>query len=138
MNFKEFCIVGAKVIAALGIGVAAFFGLGKLTSKSGQNSQTNSPQSQALAPKEPAGLGVVTELRNVQDTCGKIFGVAQSLSTLADNVFRIFNPGFNGMGMGQGNNGMNNCPPGFTRISPNIILSNGCGSGRGYNNQYYF
>lgn len=132
MTSKQFLIVSAKVLTAVAAGVAIFVGLGKTIEKREENRSTNKQdpskqtvQDETANNQEPnSGHKVLNNLRKVQDTCGKIFSVAQSLSTMAENLFRIFSKGRES-GFNQNMNYSYGCgSQGFTRLSPNIIQAN--------------
>lgn len=128
MNFKKILTVGIKILAAAAAGFCVFVGFSKtMESKPNPRGPRPDPKTtpgtieegvvQEEAPKDQ-GLKVVHSLRKFQDTLGKLFSVAQSVSTVSENLYRIFKGGEAPM---FGHRPLGNCPQGFTRISSNVI-----------------
>lgn len=121
MCFKEICQLGIKVLAAGLTAAAVFFGIGKLGEKkkkavnnpegeeskveessrsaegdnrfeSSWNNDNNNNNFQPMAPQQETN-GVIAGLKKTQDICGKLFAVFQSLTTVVENLTRIFNGG---------------------------------------------
>lgn len=130
MNFKKILTVGIKIIAAAAAGFCVFIGFSKsLESKPTQRGPKPEPRPQqevsgggkleeeCNVPEKDQGLKVVHSLRKFQDTLGKLFSVAQSVSTVSENLYRIFKGGEPAFG----HRPLGNFPQGFTRISSNVI-----------------
>lgn len=122
MCFKEFCQLGIKILAAGVTATVVFFGIGKLSKKkkavNNPNNATEESSSEAATegnssrfepssefgnnnraefnnyPQQPAeSNSVLAGLKKTQDICGKLFAVFQSLTTVVENLTRIFNGG---------------------------------------------
>lgn len=115
--------IGLKVIAALGVGAAVYFGLDKMGEKpkSQPSNRNNNPNSSCgcnsnhhqnncnngmpnngypgngnymeVEKPETKGEQVVAGLRQAQDICGKAFSLVQNLSIAAENIVGIFGNG---------------------------------------------
>lgn len=128
MNFKKIFSVGIKILAAAAAGVCVFIGFSKSLENKDQSIRRqkidSNPSSEGTVaveenPKEKdTSLKVVHSLRKFQDTLGKLFQVAQSVSTVSENLYRIFKGGEVGP---FGHKPLGNCPQSFTRISSNVI-----------------
>lgn len=131
MNIKRVCIIGLKVLAAAAAGFAvwASFSNNKTNNntegcrghKSHENGEGDKRENKELqiSSAKKKGAEVVSGLKKFQDTCGKIFSVAQSLATVGENLYRIFNGGNNPYQQSQG--GRCGDGPAFTRVTANII-----------------
>lgn len=146
MNWKKVLTVGLKVVVAAGAAVAVWLGFSKAIDPStpgpkherkGVNSGEGSKADCKNNSNTQKGAQVVGNLRKLQDTCGKLFSVVQSLTTVGENLFRIFNGGTD-FGYFPGNN---RTPGGYTRVSSNVIEAQwtpGPGSAWGAQNKYCF
>lgn len=149
MNWKKVLTVGLKVIATAGAAFAVWMGFSKALG--GENPRPNnhgrhpgdSTHSKGEECKEVQhrqGEQVVNNLRKFQDTCGKLFSVAQSLATVGENLYRIFHGGPD-FGYFPGSTGRGCMGAGFTRVSSNVIEANwtpGPSSPWGQQNKYCF
>lgn len=150
VNWKKVLTVGLKVIATAGAAFAVWMGF----SKAIEGNNPTQPQRGGKHHGEsthPGGEGckevqrqkgeqVVTNLRKFQDTCGKLFSVAQSLATVGENLYRIFHGGPD-FGYFPGASGCGGRMGGFTRVSSNVIEANwtpGPSSPWGQQNKYCF
>lgn len=127
MNFKKILSVGIKILAAAAAGVCVFIGFSKSLENKDKTPRPkidSKPNGEGIvsveeSPKEKdTSLKVVHSLRKFQDTLGKLFQVAQSVSTVSENLYRIFKGGETSP---FGHKPLGNCPQGFTRISSNVI-----------------
>lgn len=135
MNWKKVLTIGLKVVATAGAAVAVWFGFSKALNNG--NPGPNHVGEKKEEP-QPQGAKVISNLRKFQDTCGKLFGVAQALSSVGENLFRIFHGSNNDYGYFPGGK---NCGGGFTRVSSNVIEAQwtpGPNSPWGQQNKYCF
>lgn len=150
--------IGLKVIAALGVGAAVYFGLNKMGEKpkSQPSNRNNNPNSSCGCNSNPhqnncnngmsnngypgngnymeaekpetKGEQVVAGLRQAQDICGKAFSLVQNLSIAAENIVGIF---------GNGNpNARNNNNNNYGWNNGNGWNNNGYNNRDPYNNGY--
>lgn len=109
---NQFFAVGLKVLAAVGVGTAVYFGIDKaVNSRKNTNSQTNNgsnqgqpqnpvvnnnPQANAVvvspeSSTEPSsGEKIVNGLRVAQDVFGRAFSLCQNVAMAVENISRIF------------------------------------------------
>lgn len=126
MNFGTAFSIGIKVLAAAAAGFCVYIGFSKSIEKKPNPAQRKKPiggndvnvEGEMEDGGDDASLKVVHSLRKFQDTLGKLFSVAQSVSTVSENLYRIFK---GGQDPAFGHRPIGNCPQGFTRISSNII-----------------
>lgn len=128
MTFKKVCIIGLKILVTAAAGVAVWISLNNKTKSNNtkpdekrvnhecENHDNSNPN---LPTTKQKGAEVVSSLRKFQDTCGKIFSVAQSIAVVGENLYRIFNNGQSPYQ--QNNNRFCGGNPGFTRVTANII-----------------
>lgn len=137
MKVSKILGIGVKILAAAAAGLCVFIGFSKSIDKKPQAKQQLASPTETLEEEkeEDTSLKVVHSLKKFQDTLGKLFSVAQSVSTVSENLYRIFKGGDD---LSFGHRPLGNCPQGFTRISSNIIEA-------GYNptssygaNKYWF
>lgn len=101
MSFKEICQAGLKILAGIAAGVAVFIGISKIMKKTGNEENVN----QETEEKIDEGTGEIhgelrrtpgkgeqfaNGVRKVQDVCGKVFTIVQTLSLVADSISRVF------------------------------------------------
>lgn len=94
MNFKKILISGIKVVASIVAGAAVFLGISKLventkTTKVKNGSEEVNPLEETNTEDEKIKK-VVTGFRSAQDVFGKVFILFQSLTTLIENISRVF------------------------------------------------
>ena len=136
MNWGKVLEIGLKVVVALGAGLAVFKGIESATRYNNQDAQVNQQNpndfsGQGVANDKSAepstGSVVISGLQAAQNTCGKLFNIAQGLVTVAQSISAF-----------GGNNGCSTysypayggysnyyppqqCSPGWRRVSPFIL-----------------
>lgn len=111
MNYGKILSVGFKVLVAAVAGVAVFIGVDKINANNGNQNQPkqrcipdddpcfSSPRSEfqpnndvpvQQVKRSEDDSSIVEKMKNVQDTCGKLFTFVQSLTMVVDNFSRIF------------------------------------------------
>lgn len=103
MNYGKLILNGFKVLLAAVAGAAVYFSV----DKAGKKSQSNKPfekreecttttsfdcneGNQQVVVRNNEGTDIVKGLKNVQESCGKLFAFMQSLTMVADNFLKIF------------------------------------------------
>lgn len=155
MNYGKILKIGFKVLIAAVAGAAVFIGVDKASNGNNQRKPNNSfqddpcfstgngnrfnngsPTTQVRRNEDDSNF--VSKMKNVQDSCGKLFAFVQSLTVVADNFSRIFQNNGNSC-IGQpyyGNNRWGYQPVNlgngviWNRISPYIVE---VGTESGYN-----
>lgn len=110
MNYGKILSVGFKVLVAAVAGVAVFIGVDKINTNngnqnggfrqksipddpsfsSGSDFQPNNNTQIQQVKRDKNDSNIVEKMKNVQDTCGRLFTFVQSLTMVVDNFSRIF------------------------------------------------
>lgn len=121
MDFKKVLGIGLKVVAAAVVGIAAFAGIGQVFGNNNGQEQGHTEENNNVERQpEDSKQQVMDGLRKTQNAAGKFVNVVQSITMVADSLFRMFdknasaNTGY-GCGyqqpqyyVGPGYNAMNN------------------------------
>jgi len=141
MNWGNFFEIGLKVVVAVGAGLAVFMGVSGATKKRETVVEGGNPSLDGSVNDKNTEGAIVTGLRAAQNTCGKLFNLAQGLVAVAEGVSAFtgngnnnYNfPGYGGYGYFQ----QPVCGSGWRRINPFIIESIPQGQAPiNYNTQY--
>ena len=138
MNWSKVFEVGLKVVVAVGAGLAVFMGVsGAMENETRKNQRvaenTNPVEGNEgnveknINTTEPKSSVVVSGLRAAQNTCGKLFNLAQGLVTVAESVGAFTNGASNYNYPNYGGYGyyppQMQCGESWRRINPFIIES---------------
>ncbi len=145
MNWGKLFEVGLKVVVAVGAGLAVFMGVESAMKKQ-QQSTGNDPGNASVGngintTESNNGSVVISGLRAAQNTCGKLFSLAQGLVAVAESVGAFTNknsgytcPSYGGYGYYPP---QMQCGDGWRRINPFILESiPPQGAPINYNSQY--
>lgn len=141
MNWGKLFEVGLKVVVAVGAGLAVFMGVNSATKKREIVVEDNNPSLDGSVNNKNTEGTIVEGLRAAQNTCGKLFSLAQGLVAVAESVSAFTGnnngnysyPSYSGYGYYQ----QPVCGTGWRRINPFIIESvPQQGAPINYNSQY--
>lgn len=115
MNLEKVCIIGFKVLLAIGTGIAVFAGIEQVVKSSNSSTENeNQENNNVTFGVEETGVAIkenkfLNSLKATQDACGKILTIVGALSTAVESIASIFG--------GRGNSYYDINPPFYTSQS---------------------